>query len=334
MKKSKPIEPAEELISIWDQLVTEYQQMQEKELEAKDTTEVLTVVVGTKGSGKSTLIDRFINPGRGEKEFPKPTLALDFKYARYQQDGSLSKTLANIFDFSEDGYLQSSSEVSMLTVIPKPIQRCVCIIVLDLSAPASVLPTLRKWLHKLREWAPGKDQNNSVPEKHLPELSGIDVFPYPLIIFATKWDLFVQNEDADKRKRLIKALRYFSLINGATLICTSALDRATMSTSRNILRRLLFGLSTKIVDQTSPNKPVVVQAGADTLEAIGGSNSIESYEQQGITDFGHYQPPVAGGWTEEELKTHYEREIDGVVQQRAEDLEFYRQKKTKGVATS
>jgi len=34
-------------------------------------------------------------------------------------------------------------------------------------------------------------------------------------------DLFVQNEDAEKRRRLIKSLRYFAHISGATLVCTS-----------------------------------------------------------------------------------------------------------------
>eukprot|EP00397_Hematodinium_sp_SG-2012_P054027 GEMP01064880.1.p1 GENE.GEMP01064880.1~~GEMP01064880.1.p1 ORF type:complete len:348 (+),score=87.82 GEMP01064880.1:58-1101(+) len=322
VKSTDPQIPAES-ISLWDQLVDEYAKHEADGASTSScVSDVMVVFVGRKGCGKSTLIDRFINHRRGDKEFPKPTLALDFKFARFQADGATTKTLASIFDFADAG----DDDASMLKILPQSFLRCVCCICVDLSAPATVIPSLRKWLHKLRSWAkPSKEKDLALAE-HV-DLASLDLFPYPLVIFATKWDLFVQNEDAEKRKRMVKALRYFALISGAHLLCTSVADRTSFSTVRSLLRKLLFGMPTKIADQTNINKPIMVNMGSDTLEQIGGPTSPDILERQGAQDFGEKTAAASSALSSEDLKKFPERTVDEVVEQREEDLAFYRQQR-------
>lgn len=57
---------------------------------------------GAKRSGKTSLIDRFVNPAKDDKDVPKPTVALDYKFARYDPASanatSTAKMLAHIYD--------------------------------------------------------------------------------------------------------------------------------------------------------------------------------------------------------------------------------------------
>merc|ERR1719163_2267848 len=75
---------------------------EQRQLTAEDefATDVVLLFCGMKKSGKTAIIDRFINPTK--EDMPKPTVALDYKFARYASDTSTSKVLAHIYDLGGD----------------------------------------------------------------------------------------------------------------------------------------------------------------------------------------------------------------------------------------
>merc|ERR1719326_2703527 len=85
--------------SIISRLVDDQRQLS---IDEEFTNDVAVLFCGMKKSGKTALIDRFINPSKDEKDMPKPTVALDYKFARYASDTSTSKVLAHIYDLGGD----------------------------------------------------------------------------------------------------------------------------------------------------------------------------------------------------------------------------------------
>jgi dynein light intermediate chain 2 len=345
-KKDNKEENFEE--SIFARLVEEQNKVS---LEEEFANDILLLVCGAKKSGKTSLIDRFNNATKDEKDVPKPTVALDYKYARFALESSNSKMLAHIYDLGGD---ENVEELVKIPLSPAASGNMVCAITVDLSEPHSVVPSLEKWLNILRVQATNslhalaKDSANgqkrvaeqqaarmAIWEEH-PDKASLLPFPVGLVIFATKYDVLVADVDPEKRKGLCKALRYFSHAHGASLVCTSTKDKASLNTMRNVLRQMLFGVTPKggIGDQLDPSKPVCILAGKDNLQSIGAPHGTNGGEQAWRDLCAHMFPdtnPAAKGGkrseadqVSEELPKHSESGIDGMVEQRLEELQQYR----------
>merc|ERR1719440_1729408 len=131
--------------TILARLVDEQRQLT---LDEEFTNDVAVLFCGMKKSGKTALIDRFINPAKDEKDMPKPTVALDYKFARYASDTSTSKVLAHIYDLGGD---ENFEELVKMPVSPSTCGNLVLAITLDLSEPHLVVPSLEKWLRLLHD---------------------------------------------------------------------------------------------------------------------------------------------------------------------------------------
>lgn len=335
--------------SILTKLVNEHQQ---KSAEEEFANDIAVLFCGMKKSGKTSLIDRFIKPDKDEKDQPKPTVALDYKFARYASETSTSKVLAHIYDLGGD---ENFEDLIRIAASKTQIGNIVLAVTLDMSEPQFVVPSLEKWLNLLHQQVESALQSlaqesqlgakrveallksrREAWEEH-PDNAQVRPFPVPLVIFCTKCDVLLSETDPEKRKHLCKGLRFFAHTNGASLMFTSLRDKSTMNAMRSILRLLLFGVTPKggVPEQTDPSKPVSVLAGKDNLQSIGLPTSMrdnwKAFKEQASQMF----PEAAAGQrgaakkseidqVAEELLRFGESSIDGMVEQRQEELVQYR----------
>lgn len=334
--------------SILARLTKEYEQHAFSEESAND---VAILFCGSKKSGKTSLVDRFINPTKDEKDIPKPTVALDYKFARYAAEGSTSKTLAHIYDLGGD---DNNDELVAIPVSPATVSNLVLALIVDLSEPWTVLPTLDKWLPLLRQQSVKALQSlasesdagarrveaSQARRQELfaahPDASALNIFPVQLVIFGAKWDAFATGYDPEKRKVLCMALRHFAHVNGASLLFSSVGDKTAMNNVRGLLRQLLFGATVKggLPEQLDAAKPLCTLAGRDSLLAIGaplGGSSNEQAWRQMVNQLFHDPTLMSkdgkkseSAQVSEELLKFPESSIDGMVEQRLEELVQYR----------
>jgi len=335
--------------SILSLLTQEHQQSRAEEEFANDVT---ILFCGAKKSGKTSLVDRFLS--KDEKDNPKPTVALDYKFARYAAESSTSKVLAHIYDLGGD---ESNDSLVSIPVSPATVGNIVLAITLDLSAPHSVLKDLEKWISLLGEQVrkslaalalepSGAKRTEAIQASKIEayaenaDAAAVRLFPVPLVIFGTKWDAMAEAVDPDKRKLLCRALRHFAHVNGASLIMTSTKDKTSVNALKGILRQLLFGVTAKggLPQQLDASKPLCVLAGKDSLQAIGAPNSSGGMS----TDSG-WKTLVSDYFPDPQLRSKdpkksesaqvgeelrdpkfAESGIDGMVEQRLEELQQYR----------
>lgn len=332
--------------SILNKLIEELAQ---KSLEEEFTNDVAVLFCGQKRSGKTSLVDRFINPSKDEKDLPKSTVALDYKFARYASDTSTSKVLAHIYDLGGE---EGNEELIKIPVGTGTVGNLVLAVTLDLSEPHNVLPSLEKWLTLLQtqvnkslevlaqESAGGLkrvellQRSRLEPYSEHPDRAVVRPFPSHLVIFGAKWDSLATDVDPEKRKALCRAVRHFAHINGASLIFTSLKDKGSLNAMRGVLRQLLFGVAGKVAEQLDPSKPIAVMAGKDSLANIGTPPSGQATERAWRDLMASYFPdpqPAQRGpkkteaeLVSDELLKYPENGIDGMVEQRTEELQQYR----------
>lgn len=336
--------------SILAKLIVEHQQ---KSAEEEFANDIAVLFCGMKKSGKTSLIDRFIKPERDEKDQPKPTVALDYKFARYASETSTSKVLAHIYDLGGD---ENFEDLTRIAASRTTIGNLVLAVTMDMSEPHLVVPSLEKWLKVLREQVDRSLQalaqesqggarrvealqksRREAWEEH-PDKNQVRPFPVPVIIFGTKCDVLLSEHDPEKRKGLIKVMRFFAHVHGASLIFSSLKDKAAMNLVRGILRQLLFGVTPKggIPEQLDPNKPISMPAGKDSLQSIGlphgarADNAEQAFREMASMLFPDATAGARGGKKSEsdqvgdELLRFAESSIDGMVEQRQEELVQYR----------
>eukprot|EP00916_Digyalum_oweni_P024101 GHVL01039880.1.p1 GENE.GHVL01039880.1~~GHVL01039880.1.p1 ORF type:complete len:589 (+),score=239.12 GHVL01039880.1:1149-2915(+) len=106
----------------------------------KNETPGSVLFCGMKSSGKTSLIERFIN--KNVTDIPKPTIGVEYKYVRQQDIISKKKTVIEIYDICID--------IIDFIYIPKNIISI--IIVLDMSSPDDIIDKLNffiKYIYKI-----------------------------------------------------------------------------------------------------------------------------------------------------------------------------------------
>mmetsp|Transcript_14748 Transcript_14748/g.36790 ORF Transcript_14748/g.36790 Transcript_14748/m.36790 type:complete len:415 (-) Transcript_14748:151-1395(-) len=266
--------------------------------------------VGARGSGKSTLLNRFLYPTR--VEVPKPSEGLEYTYARKPSNfDHEKKDLAHIWEVggSQD-FAEEIGQGDQIFLNVKQVTTAVVVIVVDLSDPGSVLPTLLGWLdaikkklaatyekfekrgiqlpEQLRTRAKGKlySQNE---DKDVVWHSGISI-----VIAATKYDAF-RDADPELKKVMGRTLRWIAHSHGAFLMYLgglhamgggggdaggdAAMDRALLDNFSRLMNHLIFtGLdkkpSLKLQPQLDHSGPLMVPAGTDKLRDIGRPRGV------------------------------------------------------------
>jgi GTPase SAR1 family protein len=132
--KTKPIE-GNDLFALGEQMLSEGTGTD------SGLSERTIVVVGDKGSGKSTLINALIGQKNADGKAPKPTVALHYTFGRKKVEGR--KELGNFYELGGGRHLQN------LVTVPFSASRyeqSVFLIVIDMAKPGSALSSLTHWL--------------------------------------------------------------------------------------------------------------------------------------------------------------------------------------------
>ena len=203
------------------------------------------------------------------------------------------------------------------------ISKVKIVVLVDLSRPGNAIQFLTQWINVLRnvieklmsekESQSSKDRKiikalkadrESVFSLKHPDCQDINPFPVPLLIVASKYDTFC-NEDSIKRKVLAQALRYIAHMNGASLQAFSNKDKGIATTYRATMTSHLFGTDKKTIHEVDSAKSLVIQAGSDTFEDIGiprgarrgdfETGTLDSKIEQWVRAVGEFFPSEKNG---------------------------------------
>ncbi|KAK9808766.1 hypothetical protein WJX72_003222 [[Myrmecia] bisecta] len=264
--------------------------------------------VGSRFSGKSTLLTRFLRPEQAD--VPKPTEGLDYTYIRKPSSGGASdrKDLTHVWELSGGPELACQViQGDNIFLGQKQVTSAVVVIVVDLSKPSEALDSLLFWLARIKATLQAtygvlERKGSKLPE----QLRGrakryfgsshedndtINHTGISIIVAATKHDTF-RNEDAEVRKIMARTLRYVAHMHGASLVYLGGLgkagagagtdtnakdtaaDRALLANFRAMLTHLAFvgldkRMNLRLEAQTDHLQPLMVPMSADRLKDIG-----------------------------------------------------------------
>lgn len=236
-------------------------------------------------------MQRFLNADKSDA--PKPTAHVEYTFGRRAaQGGADRKDVAHLWEVSGADELQAEFARADHAFLPLPtLATAVVVIALDLSQPNDCLPTLERWLRRLRERLDAayerlRRRGSKLPDQLLSrarklfgsaheDRDAVQHFGVPVVVVANKYDAF-QGQDVEMKKVLVRALRYFCHTHGASLIFTGGLERPVQGAMRTqlqhyraLLNHLVFHSAPLRVAEGDHNKPITVPAGADKLKAIG-----------------------------------------------------------------
>ena len=242
--------------------------------------ETYTLFVGQKQSGKSTLITAFHNPTK--EDTPKPTVALEYLFARRSTATNKPKDVAHIWELG--GGLTLSNLISV-PIAPLTIRKAVVAIVVDLSQPNNLVHSLSQWLQILRirgdeclsdiratdpalADAINRAAASRFQEDH-PDKMAVRPLPMSTLIVANKLDVF-REQDQVQKKAVFQMLRFVAHLHGATLLTVGAKDKTSQNNLRTHLTSLLFGGSGGKASrkEVALEKPMAIPAGSDSFEDI------------------------------------------------------------------
>ena len=278
-----------------------------KEDKANASLESYSLFVGQQGSGKSSLL-ALLQPSVA-KEAPKPTVALEYVFARRSRTTSAAKDVAHIWELGGGMGFETGRELVGVPITPARLRTAVLGIVLDLSKPHNVVYTCVHWLKilrahvaatldELRRDNKGKtadglaeqararfaerkpDKKGDKPGEH-PDRRTVDPSPVPILIVANKWDVLgEEGNDLGKDRLALKALcqvlRFLAHQHGATLVFTSSKDAALTKTFRNLLSYALFHKVDKSYRvEKNADKPLYVPPGGDTFDELVSAGPVD-----------------------------------------------------------
>lgn len=208
-----------------------------------------------------------------EREDPiRPTLALDYCFGR-RTTQSLQKLVAH---FWELGCFEESQK---LMEIPFRSRKDISIVlVVDLSNTEELWSTIEV-IAQLRKivlsYSNGND--SAILEVAALRLGGsyndlatLDVFPIPIVIIGTKYDVF-QNFDPEVKKATCTALRSVAHLIGGSLLFYSSKITIHTKVLRDVLNSLAFDTNTRPIRTTTTDYmgPILMGCGQDSWEKIG-----------------------------------------------------------------
>ncbi|OWZ23271.1 Dynein 1b Light Intermediate Chain [Phytophthora megakarya] len=335
---------------------------------APEERDTFTLIVGSRGSGKTSLIANFRNSSKAEEI--KPTTALDYVFVRLRTAGR--PAVAHMWELAST---KCVNEMIKVPLGPERVLSGALVVVLDLSAPGDVVPALVKWLTtlytvvqdvlKMKEKNPvDKFAVDALRQEAMaryghghPDKDEISPLPLPLLVVGNKYDTF-RDEDPIKRKGVIQAVRFLSHMYGATVLFTSMKDKNLVTQFRSVMKGFAFrSMARGTSKEVDPAKPLFVPAGADLFEDIGvpksagwrqdrfGRDQHEEKARQWIKVASEYYPPSANAAEDlltqkevseqddkdgEESPNHFpEPSIDRARQQKREELRRYRDNRRK-----
>ncbi|KAG1707966.1 hypothetical protein DVH05_024618 [Phytophthora capsici] len=292
--------------------------------EERDT---FTLIVGPRGSGKTSLTANFRNSSKAEEI--KPTTALDYVFVRLRTAGR--PAVAHMWELAS---AKCVNEMIKVPLGPERILNGALVVVLDLSTPGDIIPALVKWLTTLytvvHEVLKAKEKNpveklavDALKQEAMarygnghPDKDEVAPLPIPVLVVGNKFETF-RDQDSVKRKGIIQAVRFLSHMYGATVLFTSMKDKNLVTQFRSVMKGFAFrAMARGTSKEVDSAKALFVPAGADLFEDIGvpksagwrqdrfGKDQHEEKARQWIKIASEYYPPTAD--TTEALLTQRE----------------------------
>ncbi|XP_076028760.1 cytoplasmic dynein 2 light intermediate chain 1 [Oratosquilla oratoria] len=265
--------------SVWDIAVTENRgRITEGNDLDKMPREATLLLLGSKGTGKTTLIQKFLD----REEAPRQTLALEYTYGR-KGGKTLVKDVCHLWELGGGTLFTQLLETPMtLRTLPS----LTIFLVLDLSQPQHLWHTMETLLQELKNQinnvlnsASAKEQNlreklmdaawKRIGEDH-PDREMLTPFLVPLVIIGSKYDIF-QDTEPDGKKVHCRALRFMAHTLGASLHFFSAKDAGLIKKIKELFSHHGFGTAPGKSIAQDYNKPLIIPAGADSLQLISGT---------------------------------------------------------------
>ncbi|CAD5225558.1 unnamed protein product [Bursaphelenchus okinawaensis] len=292
-------------------------------------------ICGMDKCGKTSFINRFFD----KNENAEPTFGLAYKFA--------TKTRVNNKELAEFWELGNSSVLASLTsvcITTKNIDNLSVVIFIDPSNPQNIEAVISPLLKRIR------DQVTKLAAKKADNDLGKSIFSLgkPWVFVVAKYDEF-QNFDTERKRTMLKILRFLAHVNGATLMSYSIYQEVLVGRGKGLAGNLAFDTSFNTPNYTDILKPEFIDAGTDSIEDIGELihgrsratfDSIqdamdyfflalnENFKQQPIE-----QPTSAlEANNEEENKKFAEPLLDAAVEERFREMEFMDKDMSRGHA--
>ncbi|CAI2725916.1 unnamed protein product [Schistosoma spindalis] len=241
-------------------------------------TENTLIFAGNKGSGKSTIINRFLE----KDETPKSTLALDYTFGRKGAGNYHTRVVSHIWELG--GGIKLSDLIGVV-MTPNNILNLHLILVIDLSKPEELWDTVDallksasarvdQILNRLHQKNITRIQNifsensrNRIPSTH-PDIELLNPFPLPLTFLGTKHDLLM-TRDAEQQNLICKTIRFLSHFYGASVYFSSTKEDGIFKRIRAVLNHIAFNRKDITNVQMETGKPLAIPVGVDSFSNIG-----------------------------------------------------------------
>ena len=172
-----------------------------------------------------------------EADVPKPTEGMEYNYARKTHATNIErKDVAHIWEISGTRqFADEATEQENIFMGMRQVTTAVVLIVLDLSKPHDVLPTLEYWLSRVNARTDAtfgklEKRGSKLPDQlrarskrvfganheDAKEVGTIKHSGVTVVIAATKYDAF-KNTDAELKKVMSRTLRFLAHTNSAGL---------------------------------------------------------------------------------------------------------------------
>ncbi|RWS14744.1 cytoplasmic dynein 2 light intermediate chain 1-like protein [Dinothrombium tinctorium] len=282
--------------------------------------------IGSRQSGKTSLVYRFVD----KSDNPKPTLALEYVFARKKRTNEVGKDVCDIWELGGENLFTNLLQFS---ITKENISTVSVVLVLNLAVPEEIVLTAESLIDSVKERINdvigmsklAKELKQKAAQrfgqKHR-DLDRVDPFPIPLLIVGSKYDLF-EELDLEKRKVISSYLRLLAHLNGASLLYVTTKSEALVNKMKTMFSHLAFDSSSPTATVTDHNKPLFVPFGADSFESIGqeviefAKNELLSLCPQKTTKVVIPDDPAAD-------PNFRERDIDLIYSQKRRELDEYK----------
>ncbi|XP_058978620.1 cytoplasmic dynein 2 light intermediate chain 1-like [Musca domestica] len=240
-------------------------------------------ILGSKNVGKTTAINSFFD----REETPRPTLALDYSYAR--KTAAVQKQICHIWELGS-----LDRQLAEVPLRSQGVENLSCIIMVDLSQPQRLWCDLKESYEILRNYcdklmvSKGDDDvseredkmRQRVKKDHV-DLATLNVMPFPVIIVGGKYDLYIGFEPEIK-KHICRCLRSMAHLMGGGLLFYSNKLQKLAKTLRDTISHLAFGSPSHPFrsHNTDYNDALSIWYGNDTWDNISsmGVQTLQSIE--------------------------------------------------------
>eukprot|EP00164_Ancoracysta_twista_P004825 GFYU01006554.1.p1 GENE.GFYU01006554.1~~GFYU01006554.1.p1 ORF type:complete len:360 (-),score=93.82 GFYU01006554.1:75-1154(-) len=309
---------------------------------ASGPSESHVLFVGQKGSGKTTMIQKFKAALQGQDDVsePKPTSGLQYLYVT--KKAMNGEKLANLWELGGGDKAQDLLDVAIRT---SNVATLKVVLVVDLQKPSEVFDSCEKWMMSIQKRvqavkselaAKGSNVPHEMEERHRnvfgshPDMDHLHLSGVPLLVVGSKFDA-LKNAEPSIQDVVSNSLRFMAHSFGGSILFWDHKDsKIRKSFFDPFMKDFAFDeeMKNKIQVTDVSRGALAVSAGADSLNTIKAPGTGRGID--GWRAFCHDSLPgkVVDAKPEKKAVLNFaqndEPEITAMRKQKDEELEHYR----------